>query len=165
MGAIMMKIEPTAEHQWLMQLVGEWTSEMEASMGPDQPPVKHKGGERVRALGQVWLLFEGEAEMPGGGTGLTQMTLGYDPVKKRYVGSFIGSMMTNMWLYDGQLDPGRKILTLDTEGPSMADPTKSAKYRDYIEIIGPDHRTLSSDYLGDDGKWVKFMTAHYRRVK
>lgn len=161
----MMKVEPSAEHQWLTQLVGEWTSEMEGSMGPDQPLIKHKGRERVRALGEVWLLLEGESEMPGGGTGLTQMTLGYDHLKKRFVGSFIGSMMTNMWLYDGQFNAERTILTLETEGPSFTEPTKMAKYRDYIEIIGPDHRTLSSDCLGDDGKWTKFMTAHYRRVK
>src|SRR5262249_12439944 len=114
----MMKVEPQKEHHWLQKLVGDWTFETECIMGPDQPPEKFAGSERVRSLGGVWVLCEGRGETPGGGTGLTLMTLGYDPVKKRFVGSFIGSMMTHLWIYDGALDPAAKILTLDTEGPS-----------------------------------------------
>jgi hypothetical protein len=57
------------------------------------------------------------------------------------------------------------VLTLDAEGPSFTDPKVMAKYQDIIEIISPDHRTLSSQLLGGDGQWHRFMTAHYRRVK
>jgi Protein of unknown function (DUF1579) len=32
--------EPQAEHQWLQQLAGDWTTEAECAMGPDQPPTK-----------------------------------------------------------------------------------------------------------------------------
>lgn len=39
------------------------------------------------------------------------------------------------------------------------------KYRDVIELVSDDHRTLTSHVLGDDGTWRKFMTAHYRRTK
>ena len=39
-----------------------------------------------------------------------------------------------------------------------------AKYQDIIEIVSDDHRTLSSQIL-TDGKWHRFMTAHYRRRK
>ena len=45
-----MHAEPQNEHKWLEQLVGEWTTEMEGSAGPDQPPVKHTGTETVRSL-------------------------------------------------------------------------------------------------------------------
>jgi hypothetical protein len=38
-----------------------------------------------------------------------------------------------------------------------------AKYKDVVEFKSDDHRILSSHMLGDDGKWVTFMTAHYRR--
>lgn len=112
-------------------------------------------------LDGLWAVCDGVGEMPGGGTGLTIMTLGFDPVKGRFVGSFIGSMMTNHWLNDGQLTGN--VLTLDTEGPSFTDPAKLAKYQDIIEIVSDDHRTLPSRVLGDDGQWTKFMTANYRR--
>lgn len=157
--------EPQKEHQWLQQLVGEWTFETECSMGPDQPPSKMQGAESVRSLGGLWVLCEGQSEMPGGGTGSSIMTLGYDPLQRRFVGTFIASMMTHLWLYDGQLDPDAKVLTLDAEGPSFTTEGKMAKYKDVIEIKSDEHRLLSSKFLGDDGKWHGFMTANYRRKK
>lgn len=42
-----MPVQPQKEHQWLQKLVGEWTYESEALMGPDQPPVKSTGTETV----------------------------------------------------------------------------------------------------------------------
>jgi hypothetical protein len=93
------------------------------------------------------------------------MTLGYDAARKRYVGTFIGSMMSHLWLYDGSLDAAGKVLTLDSEGPSFSGDGKMAKYQDIIEIKGRDERTLSSQVLGDDGKWRHFMTATYRRKR
>ena len=86
-----------------------------------------------------------------------------DPQKKRFVGTFIGSMMTNLWVYDGALDTAERTLTLDAEGPSMAGPGKMAQYKDAIEFKSDDHRVLTSHMLGDDGKWHGFMTANYRR--
>jgi hypothetical protein len=155
--------KPQPEHAWLQQLVGEWTYENEASMGPGQPPMKMQGTESVRSLGGLWVLCEGQGTTPGGSPATMIITLGYDPQKKRFVGTFVGSMMTYLWIYDGSLDAERKTLTLDAEGPSFAAPTKMAKYQDIIEIVSPDQHILRSQFLGDDGKWKPFMTAHYRR--
>src|SRR4051794_24219243 len=161
----MQPIEPQKEHQWLQQLVGEWTFENEATMGPGQPPVKFSGTERVRSLGGLWVLCEGQGDTPGGGTFTTLMTLGYDPAKKRFVGTFIGSMMTNLWAYEGELDAAGKVLTLDTEGPSFAGDGTMVPYQDIIEVRSADHRMLSAQARGADGKWQRFMTANYRRVR
>ena len=95
----------------------------------------------------------------------TIMTLGYDPAKQRYLGTFIGTMMTHMWIYEGEVDATGTVLTLDTEGPSYATESQTAKYKDLIEIKSPDHRVLTSNYLGDDGQWHEFMKAHYRRAR
>jgi hypothetical protein len=160
-----MLAEPLKQNKWLEQLVGEWTFESECAAGPDQPPMKSAGTDSVRSLGGMWVLCEGKGEMPGGaGVGLTQMTLGYDAAKARYVGTFIGSMMSNLWVYDGELDAAEKVLTLYATGPNMMEPGKTANYKDVIEIHSPDYRTLSSSAQKDDGTWVHFMTAHYRRT-
>jgi hypothetical protein len=159
-----MKAEPQQEHQWLQKLVGEWEFEAEATMKPGEPPVKSTGTESVRSVGGLWIVAEGKGEMPGGGPATTLMTLGYDPQKKRYVGTWIGSMMTHLWLYEGVLDGGN-VLPLETEGPSMSGDGKLAKYRDVIEIRSEDHRILTSQMPGDDGAWKTFMTAHYRRKR
>ena len=158
-----MNAEPQKGHQWLQKLVGEWTYETEAMMGSDQPSEKSVGTESVRSLGVFWVLAEGQGEMPGCGMATTVMTLGYDPQKQRYIGTWIGSMMNHLWLYDGELDASKTVLTLDSEGPSMIGDDKMAKYRDAIAFKSDDHWTLTASVLGDDGQWHSFMTTHYRR--
>ena len=158
-----MKAEAQKEHQWLQRLVGEWTYESEASMGPDKPPVKMTGTESVRSLGGIWIVGEGQGECPDSGPGTTILTLGYDPQRKRYVGTWIGSMMNYLWVYEGSLDDAGSTLTLDVEGPSMSGQGQLQRYQDIIEFKNGDHRLLRSQMLGADGKWQEFMVAHYRR--
>ena len=160
-----MKTEPQKQHHWLQKLVGEWTVESEAVMGPGEPRLKSTGSESVRSLGGLWTVGEGRGEMPDGGEMRSIMTLGYDTQKDRFVGTFIASVMTFLWIYEGQLDAGGRVLTLDVEGPSFTDAAKTTKYQDIIEFKSDDHRTLTSRVLGDDGQWQEFMTAHYRRLK
>jgi hypothetical protein len=159
-----MQTEPQSQHEWLKQLLGEWTFEAETNMGPDQPECKSAGTESVRTLGGLWFVAEGEGPMPDGTPGTTLMCLGYDLVRERYRGTWIGSMMSYQWVYDGELDASGKILTLDSEGPAMSG-EGVGKYQDIIEIVNPDHRILRSQYLDDKGEWQQFMTSHYHRKK
>lgn len=157
--------KPRKEHQWLEKLAGEWAYETEVIMAPGKPPEKFTITETVRSLGGFWIVCEGRGVMPDVGMATTIMTLGYNTQAKRFVGTFIGSMMSHMWIYDGELDAAGKVLTLDTEGPSFTEEGKMAKYKDVIEIMNDDHRVLSSSYFGEDGKWHGFMSANYRRKK
>lgn len=165
----MEKVELQKEHRWLEKLVGEWTAEADQAIEPgkSQEPWTETG----RSLHGTWVLVEGKGEMPGGGgAATTVMTLGYDPQKKRFVGTWIGSMMTHLWIYDGELDAAGKVLTLESEGPKMDAEGKlvegqMAKYRDIMEFESDDHRVLTGNILGDDGEWHQFMTAHYRRKR
>jgi Protein of unknown function (DUF1579) len=159
-----MHTEPQKEHQWLNQLIGEWTWESDCNMGPDQPPTKTKGTEVVRSLGGLWIIAEGEGDIPEGGLAKTIMTLGFDPQKERFVGTFVASMMTYLWPYNGSLDADEKILTLDSEGPNMSN-GKIAPYQDILEFVSNDHKILRSQISMDDGNWNQFMTAHYYRQK
>ena len=113
-----MEAKPQAQHRWLDQLVGDWTSESDCDLGPDQPNAKFKGRESVRKLGDLWIVAEGETEMPDGGiAGRMRLTIGYDPAKGCYVGNWVGTMMANMWVYEGAVDPDGRTLRLNTEGP------------------------------------------------
>jgi hypothetical protein len=161
----MMELTRTREHAWLQKLVGEWKGEGEGTAGPDQPPMKWTVDETVRGIGDVWIQAESSGIMPdGGGPSTMIITLGYDPHKKRFSGTFIGSMMTHLWIYEGDLDAAGKVLTLNAEGPGMMGPGM-VKYQDIVEIISDDHRTLSSQMQMPEGTWNKFMTVHYRRKK
>ncbi|HOA75786.1 MAG TPA: DUF1579 domain-containing protein [Phycisphaerae bacterium] len=162
-----MDVKPQNEHRWLERLVGEWSYEHECKVGDETS--KWSGREVVRSLGGLWTIAEGEGEMPCGGTGQTIMTLGYDPQKKRYVGTFLVSVMAYLWVYEGSVDASGKRLVLDTVGPKFSqDGTPlegTARYQDIVEIIDDDHRILRSQVLGDDGQWHPIMTGHYRRTK
>ena len=161
-----MKAEPQKEHRWLQKFVGQWTFEVQATMEQDTPPPKFRGTESVRSLGGLWILAEGQGEICGGGMATTVTMLGYDPRKELYVGTWIGSMMPHLWLYNGTLDADGRVLTLDTEGPCLeAAAGKMARYREVTEFKTDDHRVLTSHMLDDDGKWLSFMTANYRRKK
>lgn len=153
----------TEQHVWLQQLAGAWTFEAEYTMNPDQR-VTCFGTDSVRALGDFWIISEAQADMPGGGPGQMVMTLGFDPRKKRFTGTFIHSMMSYLWHYDGELDGTRRILRLESVGPAMNGEGATARYRDVIEITGPDERRFSSHALGADGKWHQFMSARYTRA-
>ena len=154
--------EPAKEHEWLKQFVGEWTFSSECDMGPDKPRETFTGRERVSMLGPFWVLFEGEGEMIGGGTGLTRMTLGYDPAKG-YLGTWVGSMMPFMWVYAGELSEDESVLTLVTEGPNFSGEGMST-YHDVVTVVSENERTLTSRVKNDDGSWKEFVWVRYRRV-
>lgn len=160
--------QPTKEHKWLQRLVGEWTSEAKCNMGPDQPEQTFRGSERVRSLGELWIVADGKGEMPGGGEANMMLTLGYDTAKKRFVGSWVGSMMTNMWVYDGELDAAGTTLSLYCEGPNCAPGAPEgmmSRYRERIEMKSDDLRIFTSSMQGEDGKWQEFMRCEHRRKK
>jgi hypothetical protein len=129
------------------------------------PSEKSYGEETVRLLGDLWILAEGRGQMPGGGEASTLLTLGYNPAVQHYLGTWVGSMMSHLWVYKGMLDAGGAVLTLDTEGPSMSGDGSMARYRDVVRVLAADHRVLESEVLTAGGAWQKFMTAHYRKKR
>lgn len=152
---------PSAEFAWLQQLVGEWTIDVEASMGPEGEMTQMLGSESVRTIGSQWVFCEGRGEQ----NQHSAMTLGYDPAKEKFVGTWVDSTGPMLWVYSGQLDETRKILALDAEGPSFDDPTKTAWYRDSIEIKSADHRVLTSAFKNPDGTFTTMLRAEYRRKR
>lgn len=155
---------PQKEHDLLKQFVGEWESEMEASTGPGQAPMKCKGTMKSRMLGGFWVVSEIDANMMGAPMKGLQ-TIGYDTKSKKYVGTWVDSMMNHMWKYSGTVDETGKTLTLSAEGPSFTGEDKLTNYRDAYEFKSKDHIVMTSSTQGEDGKWVTFMTGNLRRKK
>lgn len=156
--------QPQEEHQWLQQLVGEWESHAKANTGPDQPAFECHGTEKIRAIGGLWVVAEGESH-PMGMTVQTMLTLGYDPEQKKFVGTWIDSMMNHMWKYEGTLDESGKKLTLMTEGPSFTAPGETARYKEVLELKNKNEKLWTTYVKPDGGEWVEFMSATAKRVK
>ena len=155
--------EPQKQHRWLQRFVGEWTYESEVPAQGGEPAHKVTGIERVRAIGDLWVVGESNGEVPGAGHATSIITLGYDPDRKRFLGTWIGSMMTHMWIYDGELDAAERVLTLTSQGPSMSGDGTMSTYQDVVEFKNDDHRVLTARVRHADGTWQKFMTMDFHR--
>lgn len=153
----MVMAKPRAEHGFLEKMVGSW--DVTSDMSGEKPWV-----ENVRSLQGIWIIAEGSGEMPGdeGGPATTMLTLGFDAAKGKYVGTWFGSMMDNLWVYEGEVEPDGRTLSLYTVGPSMSG-EGMADYREQITFLSDDHRTFNSSAKQPDGSWKQFMEAHYRK--
>lgn len=160
----MMPSKPEPQHEWLKQLLGDWTYEFECPVPPDHKMTKFTGTESVRTIGDLWIQTEMHGTGPDGTPSVSQMTLGYDPAKQQFVGTWVGSMMSNLWVYEGFLE-GDRILKLDTVGPSFDVPGSTANYQETLEIQSADVRLFSSAMQKGDGSWMTLMTMKYARAK
>jgi hypothetical protein len=153
--------KPTAQHEWLKRMIGEWTFDG----GGESPEGEHSfgGKETVRAIGDVWIIGESVGAM-GGIESHMVVTLGYDPVKARFVGTWVGSMMANLWVYDGEMDESGNAVNLYAEGPAFDGSGRIDVYRDRMELRSDDHRVLTSAVRNEDGSWKQFMEMHFRRA-
>lgn len=154
--------EPQSEHAWLQQFIGDWDVRSRCRMLPDEPPQESVGRMTCRSLGGLWLIAEGEAESPDGDAVQSIMTIGYDPQRQCYIGTFVASMMTHLWPYSGVREPGSNRLVLNSEGPRF-DGAGTAKYRDTLEFRDRDHWIFSGEVLADDGTWQNIMSSDNRR--
>ena len=152
------------QHAWLRQLEGEWTAELESPGSPDAPATTKSGVERVRAIGELWTVSEinvATDDVPLIGV----QTLGFDPKRAKFVGTWIDASSSHLWVYEGTLDAGGTKLTLEAEGPDLATPDRLARYRDVIEVKDADRRVVTSSIQRDDGAWNLCATIRYQRRK
>jgi hypothetical protein len=154
--------EPDKQHEWLQKFVGEWESHSKASMGPDQPEMECSGTITSRMLGKLWVVNEMTSTTPGFEMRGLQ-TVGYDPQKKKFVGTWVDSMINHLWHYEGTVDESGKKLTLEAEGPNHMAGGKLTKFRDAYEFASPDKIIITASMLGEDGKWTTFMTGEATR--
>lgn len=139
-------------------------SRVRGDNGTGAAPLKGEGTMTGRTLGGFWVINEIKVSMMG--TTVTGMqTIGFDPAKKKYVGTWVDSMSNHMWNYEGTIDKTGKKLILEAEGPNVMAKGKRSKFRDTYEFQSADKILATSLIQMEDGKWVAFMTATMRRKK
>lgn len=156
--------KPVQEHEWLQNLIGEWRTECTMSMGPDAPAVTCQGTETVRSLDGMWAFTEGKGQMPNGEPMEYFATLGYDLTFHEYRGCWFSGVSSHLWKHVGELSSDGKTMTLTCEGPHMEKDGETAMYRDVIEIVDRDHRTMTSYGQDEHGAWQEFMKVSLTRA-
>jgi len=158
-----MGTKPVKEHEWLQQMVGNWTTEAEMTM-PDGTKSNSNGTEKVTSLGGLFAFAEGKATMPNGAEMEYKAAIGYDVSFNEYRGCWFASMSSHLWKYTGTMSEDKKTLTLDCVGPNMVKDGETANYRDVHHIVDDNHRTMTSFGEDDDGNWHQFMKVEFTRA-
>lgn len=152
---------PTQEHAWLQRLTGDWISEVEFCCAPGQS-IKTTGSEHARMLGGFWFVTESASdstEMPFSSI----FSVGYDPVKGKYIGTWIDTMLSKLWTYEGDVNELGTVLTLNATGSCPHEPGRVRQFRERIELVDKDHKVFTSSILEEDGSWTTCVTVQSRR--
>ena len=151
---------PGPEHALLKNDVGVWDATVEM-MGPQ--PMTSKGTETNTLMGNgLWLITDFKGDMmntPFHGHG----TSGWDPGKKKYVGTWVDTMSTGLMIFEGTYDPATKSMTSWMEGPDMTG--KVTKMKTVTEWPSADKRVFTMYGPGPDGKEAPGMRITYMRRK
>ncbi len=150
------------EHEILKHDVGTWDATVESFMPGDAQPMVSKGVETNDLVGGLWLVTDFKSDMMGQpflGHGVS----GWDPNKKRYVGTWVDTMSTGLGLSESTYDAATKTMTGTFEGP---DPTGQVmKMKAVVVNKDPDTRVFTMSGPGPDGKDMTYMRITYVRRK
>lgn len=154
--------KPGPQHQKLAASAGTWDAVVEMA-GPDGTPSTSKAvSEMKMALGGFWLVDDFTGEMMGApfhGHGMT----GYDPIKGKYVSTWVDSMSPFLMVLEGDFDASGKVLTMTGMGIGMDG--KPAKHR-MVSTHKDANTTLFEMFVagsGADQKEQKMLTITYTR--
>jgi len=157
--------QASAEHQGLAHEVGTWDADSKFWFAPDTEPITTKAVEVNKQLGTMWIISDYSSEMMGQpfhGRG----QFGYDPTKKKYVGTWIDSMSPYLAVMEGTMDEATKTLTLMSKGINpMTGKEEVSKM--VSTMIDADHKKFEAfgQIPGQEGKWWKKMEISYTRRK
>jgi Protein of unknown function (DUF1579) len=139
---------PGTPHKGLAKLEGSWTTKTSAWMEPDKPPMEGTGTcEQKMLLGGRYLQQEYAGEMMG--TSFTGINLiGYDNHTKKYVSTWIDSMSTGIYYFEGTASADGRIITQESR---YDDPVRGPTvWRSVTRIV--DDNTLKYEmYLTSKG--------------
>ena len=149
---------PGPEHEILKKDVGTWDAEVEMMGAPGAPASVSKGVEKVTMLGGFWQLTEFQSEimgMPFEGRGAT----GFDPAKKKFVGTWMDSMTPGYYTVEGTYDKVTKTLTATMEGPDPSGVITRSKET----TVWKDADTRVFTMYAPDGQTVAMRISYKRR--
>jgi Protein of unknown function (DUF1579) len=153
---------PDEHHALLGAFVGEWTAHSVFQMSPDAPPMESTGSETNEMIfGGRYLATHHQGDFMGApfeGRG----AMGYDKVQKKYVGVWIDSMSTMIYVESGQYDAASRSFTMES---AFTDPTgKKVKGRHVYTVVSDTERKLDF-YEAEAGsdEWHKSGTITYTR--
>lgn len=148
---------PTTEHAKILAGVGDWEGSVTMFDIPGVKPEPVPAKEKVTGIGQFWILSDFTSEfmgMPYHGSG----HVGYDPEKKKYVGTWVDGMSSYFSIMEGDYDASKKALVMRWQAPDMTG--QMASHRSESTETG-DTRTMT--FFMGEGEGTKTMVIEMKR--
>ena len=152
---------PGEPHKQMASLAGTWTTKTKSWMDPSQPPMESSGTcEQKVLLDGRFLQQECSGDMMGQpfkGIGL----MAYDNFTKKYKATWMDSMGTGLYVFEGTASPDGKTITMTS---NWEDPIEGPmKVRTVTKIIDNNNQVFEMYGTGKLGKEVKMMEMTYTR--
>ncbi len=146
---------PGPPHKMLASLVGSWTTKTKGWMEPDKPPMEGTGTcEQKMILGGRYLQQDYSSEMMGSPfTGIN--VIGYDNHTKKFVSTWIDSMSTGIYYFEGNASADGKTIT---QRCSCDDPVQGPIiWRSVTKFVDDDTQEYEMYITPKAGKEKKMM--------
>lgn len=154
--------KPTKEHALLKKNEGTWDATIKDLSDPSKPKVTKGVEVNKMTCGGLWLLSEFTGKM-GDETFTGVGTMGYDPDKKKFVGTWVDSMQTYVGLTEGTLSDDGKTMTSWMEGK---DPSGNPmKLKMVTKYKSDNEHTFTMILPLPGGKEMPMMEIEYKRKK
>lgn len=152
----------TPQHKELEAELGVWDAEMKLWPTPESEPVVSKASETNTPLGSYWVVSKFEGDVMGMPfTGIGQY--GYDPVAKKYIGTWVDSVSPYLSVLEGEKDAeGRLVMMAKGRDMETGKEQISKMISSYQDN---DHRKFEAygPVPGKEGEWWKMMEIDYTR--
>jgi hypothetical protein len=155
---------PGPEHAMLAKGAGKWKCTVKSWTDPKGAPTITEGSEEAEMIFGGRFLesrFKGTMMgMPYEGRGL----IGFDNVRKKFVGTWFDTMSTGLMPYEGEYNPQTKEMLCHGEFADAAT-GKIQKSHMISRFMSDNHHIFEMWGPGPDGEDVKWMEIEYLRAK
>jgi hypothetical protein len=151
---------PLEQHEMLKMDEGIWDAKISMWTAPGTDPIQGTAKEVNTMIGELWSVGTLEGNI-GALDFVGQATLGYDPVQKKYVGTWIDSVTSVITHMLGTYDAESKTLTLFYE---IFAEDGQAEERKNIMVYDKNTRDFTM-FIKNGDEWTKSMEIMYQRVE
>lgn len=158
-GASMAWAQNASPMSVLKRDIGTWDCEVRFYPDPKSKPTLSKAVETNIMVGDVWLVTDFKGEMAGAAFhGSSQM--GYDPQKKKYIGSWVDSAGPYPTAMEGTYDAAKQTLTIVGTGK---DPNGAEMKMKLVTVYKENDTRTMSMFIEAGSEWMRVMEVDYQR--
>lgn len=131
-------MQPVEQHRKVLAGVGDWEGSVFMTVPGMDEPMEMPCVESIKAVGNFWTTSEFTGDFGGAEfTGVSQM--GYDPKKKKYVGTWIDNQHPYMAMMEGDWDAKKNAIVM---------------HYDMFDTMSGSFLKMRNETVHADGKYV-----------